>query len=107
MKYPMQLENIEHKSGGKITRVTGFEHVIDKPRDGHSTDTWHFIGDVDWSDGDKSIGIELGPQVLCCDDPTHNPELTALYAAMNEHLAEHGEWSDDPKHEGWYAHKRS
>ncbi len=106
MEYPMQLETIEHKSGGKITQITGFEHVIGKPRDGRSTDTWHFRGDVKWSGGGESKGLEIAPFVLCCDDPPNNPELTKLYAAMNEHLAQHGAWSDNPKHEGWYAHER-
>lgn len=107
MKFPFEPTAVEHKHGGKITKVTGVGHGIDRPADGRSRDYWHFFGDVTWRDGTKSAGLEIAPWALCQDSVKGLSEINDLMAAMNHYLYQHGEWCDSAsKHEGWYAHVR-
>ena len=108
MQFPFEPKAVEHKHGGKIVRITGIGHGTEKPRDGMSRDYWHFYGDVRFADAGKvSAGLEIAPWALCQDSEEGRAEIVLLMAAMNEYLAEHGQWCDSKsKHEGWYANER-
>jgi hypothetical protein len=109
MNFPRETLFTLHKHGGKILRITGISHGIDRPAAGMSRDTWHFLGDVQWFDGSKSEGIEIAPWALCYDNDNEaqsRPEVDRLLVAMNEYLAANGEWcGSETKHQGWYAHR--
>ncbi len=105
MKFPLETKATLHKHGGTVTRITGIGHEVAKPKEGRSQDVWHFIGDVTWNDGGKSVGLQIAPWALCYE--TDRSEVDALMTAMNQHLHLHGTWCDEKsKHEGWYATKR-
>ena len=104
MKFPIQLQHTHHKHGGRITRITSIEHVTDKPANGRSRDYWFFRGDVAWSDGSNSKGIEIAPYALCSN--VNDQEVLDLSKALNDYLLEHGTWHQKGKHQGWYATNR-
>lgn len=103
--FPFQPTALHHRHGGVITTVYGMEHIKGKPRDGRSTDYWFFRADVEWSDGTRSERTEVPPHALVADDPSNHPHLTQLLQAMNDYLAQHGEWRRDGKLQGWLAHR--
>jgi hypothetical protein len=105
MQFPYEPGDVSHKNGGIITKIYGIGHECDKPAEGRSRDYWFFIGDVTWHDGGNSKKLQIAPYHLCyVNDRSSTDEL---FKAMNDYLAEHGEWCDSKsKHEGWYAHDR-
>jgi hypothetical protein len=110
LEYPIQPQNIFHKHGGKITRITGFGHYTAKPVDGRSQDTWHFLGDVQWNDSGKvQRQAEIPPWAICTDSDAGHKEISDLLNDLMEYLGEKGQWFNDSKskHQGWYANSRS
>jgi hypothetical protein len=107
MKLPTKLGATLHRHGGRIISIDRIEHVASKPIAGRSTDTWHYIGDVEWNDGTRSKGIQIAPWALVFDGDKRE-ECDALSELLSRYLAKHGAWFDHDasKHEGWYATKR-
>jgi hypothetical protein len=109
MTFPFEPKAVLHKHGGRIVKINGIGHTIDKPSEGRSRDSWFFRGEIEWRDGTHSRHAEIAPYALCYTDeqPEGHAEIIALSAAMSEYLEQHGEWCDrKSKHEGWYAHDR-
>lgn len=104
MKLPVDLSHTTHRHGGRIVRIERIEHVVDKPEDGRSRDVWHFIGNVEWSDGTRSDGLQIAPWAVCFDGD-HRDEVIALNELMSEYLNANGDWFRSGPHEGWYAHR--
>ena len=76
---------LQHRNGGEITALTHVAHETYK-----GVASWHFIGDVKWSDGTESKGIEIGPNALCGEPAECRP----LFEQLNAYLSEVGEWHD-------------
>lgn len=87
----MRIEHLEHRHGGKITNLSAVAHATYERRA-----SWHFVGDVKWSDGSESKGVEISPVCLCrdADNPAANTELDAAMDALNDYLARNGKWGD-------------
>jgi hypothetical protein len=108
MHFPFEPSGIHHKHGGRITRIERVGHECAPAKEGRSQDIWFFVGDVEWSDGGKSNGLEIAPYHVCWVDeqPEGEQQIRDLMAALNEYLQAHGEWCDrKSKHEGWYANE--
>ena len=108
MKLDMELCNVSHKNGGRITRVDRIEHECAKPQEGRSQDVWYFVGDVEWHDGSKSKGLQIPPYAVCYSDDAGKASVDAIMAFLNDYLFINGDWCDHTtKHEGWYATART
>jgi hypothetical protein len=85
----MELHHTMHKSGGRVTTIHSVGHETYK-----GVATWHFVGDVTWSDGTASKNVEIAPWALCYDSvhPGAREELNAVMEKMNSYLAEQGKW---------------
>jgi hypothetical protein len=103
MELPVDLSNTFHKFGGKITRIESIHHEKNKPEDGFSRDHWWFVGDVDWTEGDKTEGYEIAPYHLCHGEV--RGEVDALLELLSNYLCEHGTWNYDGDPRGWTAHR--
>ena len=90
----MELHHTMHKNGGRITAIHSVAHVTYK-----GVATWHFVGDVTWSDGTASKGLEIAPWALCYDSghPGARNELNEVMGKMNNYLKDQGRWHE-PKH---------
>lgn len=107
MKLPYAPKKVFHKHGGRVLEITAIGHALDKARDGHSRDYWHYFGRVKWNDGTGGQRqLEIAPWALCADCPEGQAEINELSALMNEYLAANGTWSDKGPHRGWYAHRK-
>lgn len=107
--FPFAPQHLQHKHGGRITRLEKIAHECYPPEDGRSRDTWFFIGDVQWRDGGSSKGLEIAPWALCADmdNADAQAEINGVLAALSDYLRQHGKWSHDSKtRSGWYAHVR-
>lgn len=97
----METKYLEHKSGGRITKV----HAI-----GHGTDAngayWFFIADVQWYDGTSGTRRQIAPGAMCYDHdiPEAHDEFNRLYAMLNRYLLELGTFSE--KASRWVPVKR-
>lgn len=109
MKLDLDLRHVCHRHGGRITHIDRIEHLVDRPKDGHSRDSWHFVGNVTWDDGSQSTGLQIAPWALVyADDSAESrTEVDGLLRKLTEYLAEHGQWCESGSHRGWYAHRRS
>jgi hypothetical protein len=105
MQFPYEPKTVDHAHGGKIVKVYGTAHKIDKPSGGYSRDYWFFDCDVLWNDSGKVCRHEVEPFKLCAEDGGKNPEIRALSEAMDAHLRTHGEWRE-AKPQGWCAHRK-
>ena len=107
LRFPYCPVDVSHRHGGTITQVDGIGHAVGTPRDGRSTDTWFFVGNVQWDDGGTSTGTEIAPFLLTCG-AAGKPAVDALLEAMNAYLLANGTWCGrDTRHEGWYATNRN
>ena len=108
MKLPYKPTSLEHRHGGKILEIVEIKHQADKPRDGHSTDSWYFIGRVQWDDGsgDPTKLSPIDMLCICADSPEGHDEINTLSTLMMDYLNEHGEWCEKGSHKGWYAHRK-
>lgn len=104
VNFPIRPTTLDHKFGGKIVEIHGIGHNEQRPKEGYSRDYWFFVADVEWRDGSKSEKTEVEPFKVCCDEPRTNDELKTVMKAMDEYLAERGEWRD-AKPQGWLAHR--
>ena len=88
---------LQHRHGGKITAITAVAHETYK-----GVASWHFIGDVEWSDGSKSVAKPIEPFLLVCNahDPEAKAECDALMAKMTDYLGRVGEWHEQRKAPG-------
>src|SRR5689334_21689951 len=92
---------------GADTRVIGHRFGgVDTPTHvGHKTDNriaYRYIrGDVKWDDGTESVATEITPDKLCvangADELRGHQQLNAVLDAMNNYLANAGEWLRGPK----------
>jgi hypothetical protein len=107
MKFPIDLKHLQHKHGGRITRIERIAHELAQPEDGRSRDVWFFVGDPEWRDGGKSQAIEIAPWALCADhdNPEAKAELDAVLEALNDYLHKHGQWRNEGKVQGWIAYR--
>lgn len=108
MQLPYTPKNILHRHGGRVLEITGIQHQKDKPRGGYSRDYWEWRGRVRWEDGsgDTSKETHIDPRCLVTDSPEGHAEINELGGLLMDYLREHGEWFDDGKHKGWYAHRK-
>ena len=85
----MQTLHLQHKHGGRITKLTAIAHETYQ-----RVASWHFVGDVDWSDGTKSRGLQICPSSLCYDSSNDAGRIEAdpLFEKLRQYLNEHGTW---------------
>jgi hypothetical protein len=109
IKFPVIVQHLQHKHGGRITRLEKIAHTLNQPKDGHSQDVWYFVGSVEWRDGGKSDSIEIAPWALCADhdNAEAKAEIDGVLEALNEYLHQHGEWRHGGKVQGWIAYRRN
>lgn len=107
MQFPFKPQHIVHRHGGKIVEIKSMTHQVNKPSGGYSMDGWWFVGDVEWSDGTKSVNHPIDPPMLCIDgdNDAGRQEVSALREAMMGYLRDNGEWRE-AKPQGWYANNR-
>ena len=106
MQFPYEPKTVDHCHGGKIVKVYGPAHKIDRPRGGYSRDYWFLDCDVLWVNTGKTCRHEVEPFKLCAEEGHANPEIRELCDAMAAYLQEHGEWRES-KPQGWYAHRKA
>jgi hypothetical protein len=100
------LQHVLHRHGGRVLRIQEIGHQTRKPKEGRSRDHWYFLGDVMWDDGKTTLGLEISPTCLVYEGEDRR-EVDELIEALNEYLAQHGQWCDGQTlHEGWYANDR-
>lgn len=90
----MQTQYLLHKHGGRITAIHSVAHETFQ-----GVASWHFVGDVSWSDGGKSENTQIAPWAICADDsePMAKQEVNAIMDKMNDYLRSNGEWLEKPK----------
>lgn len=99
--FPIQPTKITHKFGGRITRITGIAHTLGRGNSKRSEDSWHFIGNVEWDDGGKSVDTEIAPWAICTIGDAGRDEAQPIFDALSDYLNANGEWDNY----GWRAHR--
>jgi hypothetical protein len=89
------MNMIEHKHGGVVTPT----HL------GHNTDDkgvpyWYVKGDVKWSDGSESKGLEIAPYALCHGEDS--ADFDALLEKMSDYLRTAGNYIPPTRIRGGY-----
>jgi len=87
----MQTKYLSHKHGGKIVSVTAIAHETYR-----RVASWHYIGDVEWSDGSKSESTCIAPWAVCFDQKDDNAqrEYGLLSEKLARYLETYGKWHD-------------
>ena len=87
----MQTKHLQHRQGGRITAIHAIGHAMDR-----GVASWFYLGDVEWSDGGRSAGLEIAPFCVCLDqsDPAAQAEYDAISTRLTDHLARAGVWHD-------------
>ena len=79
----------DHAHGGKVT-VKAIAHDTHDGVPG-----WHFVGDVDYQDGEPPArDTDIAVHCVCGAPEQVNP----LFSQLAEYLREHGTWLDEPMH---------
>lgn len=85
----METAYLQHRSGGKIVRLTHVAHETYK-----GVASWHFIGDVVWDDGSvERRGVEIAPFAVCHNStPDGIEQCNEAHAKLTDYLGRVGEW---------------
>jgi hypothetical protein len=108
MQLPYKPLNVLHNHGAKVVEIVSVGHKTDKPQGGYSRDYWFYIGRLQWDDTGKVGDVgNIDPGWLCSDTQEGRQEINDLSKLMMDYLHQNGEWFEDGKHQGWYAHRKS
>lgn len=91
----MKTDHLQHRHGGKIVALHAVAHTTFK-----GVASWHFVGDVDWSDDGSSRGVEIAPWAVCYDqaNPVAKAEGDGVHQRMTDYLSKAGQWHDQKFH---------
>jgi hypothetical protein len=89
----IDMANIAHKGGGKITGIVAIAHSTYKGRA-----EWHFVGTCEWLDGShaRSPGrlYDIEPGALCTPEDDSPADIDAAMNALSAYLNRNGNWND-------------